>query len=412
VLAAPFVQLAMQGRVAADDHLPKRLVIFHSPNGTVHRFWRPDVTGDQFSFREGGILEPLAAIQDELVLVDGLDFYTGNNHEGGARAMLTNVGALGSESEGKSLDQFVAGRIGQDSRFPSLEFGVITDIWGTSTQTRISYSGPDQVVTPEASPSGMYRKLFGDAIGDADEVARIRARRLSVLDLNRAEINDLHRRLGRAEQIKLDAHLTALRRVERGISATLEGCSVPPPYDRLDANANDNAPEILERQMDLAMLALVCDMTRVVTIQFSHTVSPVVFNWVGNSAGHHSLSHASDSDTVPLQQFIDAERWVAGQFGALVQRLQTTMDPMTNRPLLDDTVVLWAKEMGDSRAHTCLSVPFVLAGGGGLWRKGRYLNLGGASHSHLLVSMCHAMGIDVNTFGDPNTGSGPLPGLV
>ena len=81
--------------------------------------------------------------------------------------------------------------------------------------------------------------------------------------------------------------------------------------------------------------------------------------------------------------------------------------------LLDGTLVLWAKEMGDSRLHVCTSVPMVLIGpAGGALRPGRYLDLGGRSHSHLLVSVCQAFGIPMQTFGDPENGSGPLSELA
>jgi hypothetical protein len=72
--------------------------------------------------------------------------------------------------------------------------------------------------------------------------------------------------------------------------------------------------------------------------------------------------------------------------------------------------VVWAKEMGDSRAHVCTEVPFVLAGGGA-FTPGRYLRTGGAAHAKLLVSICQAMGLVNTTFGNPAAGSGPLAGL-
>ena len=73
------------------------------------------------------MLTPLTDYRDDLLVLDGIDFLTGNNHEGGMGAMLTNGGGADSISNGMSVDQFIAGHIGMDSRFPSLEFGVLTD---------------------------------------------------------------------------------------------------------------------------------------------------------------------------------------------------------------------------------------------------------------------------------------------
>ncbi|MEZ4473522.1 MAG: DUF1552 domain-containing protein [bacterium] len=409
LLAGPFCRL-LGGTAHAQGVAPRRLLTFFSPNGTIHRHWRPTGGERDFVLPPGSILEPLGPWRDRLVIVDGLDFFTGDNHEGGQAAMLTNQGGAATPTRGMSLDQYVASRIGADDRFSSLELGVLTDLWGSGRQTRISYRGPGELVHPDADPRRAFDRLFADLAGGPAAAARRRARRLSVLDVARAELADLHQRVGQLERRKLEAHLEALRGVERGLAEGGGGCGAPTPPDALAPGDNDNAPAILAAQLDLAVLALACGMTRVATVQLSHTVSPLVFRWAGNSDQHHSLSHADDSQVEAVGQFVAAERWVAGQFGALLDRLAGTPDPEGEGSLLDNTVVLWAKEMGDSRAHVCQSVPFVLAGGG--LRGGRYLRYPGESHARLLVSICQQLGLDNDTFGDPTTGRDALPGLL
>ena len=164
----------------------------------------------------------------------------------------------------------------------------------------------------------------------------------------------------------------------------------------------------MQIQTDLALLALSCNLTSIASIQFSHTVSPLVFNWIGHSDTHHSLSHAGDG-TAGLNHFIEAEQWCATQFKNVVNQLKSTPDSVNGGTLFDHTITVWIKEMGDSRLHICDSVPFVIAGtGGGLWETGRFIQCGGLSHSHLLVSLCQAMGLNNQTFGNPTTGAGPL----
>ena len=81
--------------------------------------------------------------------------------------------------------------------------------------------------------------------------------------------------------------------------------------------------------------------------------------------------------------------------------------------LFDETLCIWVKELGDSRLHVCEDVPFVIAGSANQrFRTGRYLNGGGQSHSHLLVSLCQAFGLELEVFGDETTGVGPLGGLI
>ena len=66
--------------------------------------------------------------------------------------------------------------------------------------------------------------------------------------------------------------------------------------------------------------------------------------------------------------------------------------------------------MGDSRLHVCEGVPFVLAGG--MVRTGRHLAFPGESHTKLLVTVCRAMGLDNDSFGNPGHGTGVLPGVL
>lgn len=408
LLAAPFTRLLTGPAHAQMPGRARRLVIFYSPNGCIHHRWRPEGGERDFQLRAGSVLEPLAAWRERLLIVDGLDFHTGNNHEGGQAAMLTNKGGASTPTRGMSLDQVVAGHIGAQDRFASLEFGVLTDIWGANQQTRISYRGPGELVHPDADPRRAFGRMFGDLAGGADRLARVKQLRRSILDLQRDELTDLRRRVGRAEQVKLQAHLDAVRTVEQNLFSEVS-CAAPDAPDALAPNENDNVPALLDAQTELAVTALACGMTKVATIQLSHTVSPVVFSWAGNTDGHHSLSHADDGQTGKVQAFVDAERWVAGRFAHLLDRLANTADPETGGTLLDDTVVMWAKEMGDPRAHVCEAVPFVLAGA---VDGGRYLRFDGDSHSKLLVSVARMFGMQLDTFGDPTTGTGGLAGVA
>ncbi len=409
LLAGPFCNLLSAPKAHASDRIAKNLLIFFSPNGTVHNLWRPDPAADGLRFREGSMLEPLAPHSQELVVMEGLDFYTGNNHEGGMAAMLTNAGGADTVTGGMSLDQYVAAQLGGPLRFRSLEFGILTDIWGSSRQTRMSYQGPGQLIHPDADPRRAYTRLFGALDSDEVAAARREARRRSVLTLAKDELRDLRGRLGQAERHKLDIHLDALHSMEQSLFAEVS-CQAPTAPEQLNPGNNSQVPALTRAQMDLAITSLACGMTNVASVQLSHTVSPVVFSWVGNTQGHHSLSHSDDGNTAGLNQLVAAERWCAEQFAYLIQRLKDTPAAEGEGSLLDETVVLWAKEMGDSRAHVCQSVPFVLAGG--CFRGNRYLQLGGQSHSKLLVSICHAMGLTNNTFGDPSTGMGPLEELA
>jgi hypothetical protein len=177
--------------------------------------------------------------------------------------------------------------------------------------------------------------------------------------------------------------------------------------------ANANFPAVGKAQMDLMVSALTCGMTRVASLQWSHTVAPQVFTWLGVGEAHHELSHKDDSNTTGLAALVKCERWFAEQFAYLLQSLKDRPDLEGGGSMLDSTLVVWAKELGDSRMHDCRSVPFIVAGGAqSPFRFGRYLRYSGVPHQKLLTSVCHAMGAPLDTFGDANRSNGPLDGLV
>jgi hypothetical protein len=90
----------------------------------------------------------------------------------------------------------------------------------------------------------------------------------------------------------------------------------------------------------------------------------------------------------------------------MVTALATTPDPLdSTKMLLDNTLVLWARDMGDASAHDQKSMRFVLAGGNGGYLKtakgGRYIK-STERHERILLNCCEALGVsDYSGFGDP-----------
>ena len=75
-----------------------------------------------------------------------------------------------------------------------------------------SYYGPDQPAIGENNPWLAYQDLMGLSNLDEVALARLTARRESVLDLVEADFSRLQAaNLGAADRAKLDMHLTAVR---------------------------------------------------------------------------------------------------------------------------------------------------------------------------------------------------------
>jgi hypothetical protein len=267
------------------------------------------------------------------------------------------------------VDQFIAQQLNAMTPFPSIELGVQTSAWGAGIQTRMSYNDKHAFVHPDDDPVSVYRRLFGGgpAAGSGDGPTPDQR----ALDLVSGELKGLSRQLGKLEQQKLDAHLTSLQQLSRRIGGAA------------------------------------CDSSRVLSIQWTHTVSPTILSWAGASEGHHELSHKDDSNTAGVASFVQSERWFATQFGKFLDKLEAVQEADGSGTLLDTSTVIWVKELGDGRLHDYKSVPFVIAGSGnGQWKLGRYLQLGGAPHQKLLVSLCQSMGVQVDGFGVPDITGG------
>ena len=134
-LFSPFLRpLSRSSSAQEGGGFAKRVIVFFTPNGTVHSHWRPQGSGSSFSFAPGSILEPLAPFQDKLIVLDGIDFFDVANHEAGMANMLTGGGGANTLTGGKSLDQYLAAQVGAGDKFPSLTLGVQSDSgWGAVT---------------------------------------------------------------------------------------------------------------------------------------------------------------------------------------------------------------------------------------------------------------------------------------
>jgi Protein of unknown function (DUF1552) len=435
---APFVPLLARG---AEATAPKRLIFLYSSNGTVYERWKPSMGPGGLVLSD--ILEPLNAYRERLLVVGGLDYKAelekgvkGASHEGGICTSLTgaptvSVGAGKDDvlASGPSVDQFVAKRLD----YRTVQLGLQVDEY-TDTICSTSYAGPQQPLKPNNDPYAVFKDLFGTFTPKGTTVdpalALKNADRQSVIDLVRGDLDGLKKNLGASEQAKLDAHLTGLRELEKGLAgkpgaSSLDSCKKTDVGSRLDVYGNDNIPALGSLAMNLVVDAMACDLIRGATIQFGRAGANHRFTWLGDAfkknpayvagkdetEGIHSFAH--DEDTPSSRDgLVQMHRWYAGQMKALMDRLAAI--PEGAGSMLDNTLVVWFNELGKGGSHSIKETPWVLGGNvGGYFKTNQFLDFPGQPHNRLLLSLVHGMGItDQKTFGDPDfCAGGPLPGL-
>ncbi len=400
---------------------PKRLILLTSANGTIHDQWVPGFDGE--SLQLSPVLAPLEAHKDDIIVLDGLGWQYGDGPgvDHMRICMLWNGTPMldGNDFQnstgdrpcgwggGMSVDQFLAERIGNETPFSSLEFGVQNG--GAHIYSRVSYAGADQPIPPEDDPYAMFERLFSEFSQSEAELAQLRARRQSVIDAVTGSLSSLETRVAATDRIKIEAHLDAVRSIEQRLDTTAT-CDVPMLGDAIDPNANDSFPAVTRLQIDMMVMAMACDLTRISSFLWARAGSNVRYTWIGQSTEHHSIAH--DSSDPGRNQIAEINTWHAGELAYLIDALKAV--PEGDGTMLDNTLVVWGNELADGWTHSQHPIPLVLAGGANFGlQTGRYLDYGDARHNGLLVSLCNLMDqADVTEFGELDDGSGALDGLV
>lgn len=434
----PFATAAGATAARKSKH-PVRLAVLYMPNGVNPSAWTPRGTGSQFELSP--ILEPLAGHKNDLLVLTELwnaASNTGDGHyvkTGGFLTGTTITRTTGSDlrSGAVSMDQVLAQRIGNLTPLPSLELGIEPPATGVDTNVgytqlygaHISWSTPVTPLAKEINPKLAFDRLFRSNTADRRAEA---ARDRSVIDLVMDDARRLQRRLGRADQQKLNEYLDSVRSVEKRIEFDAKRQSSDVLEDPLARQAVEelgrridvysdparvserrgNHTEHVRLMLDLMVHAFWTDSTRVSTFMFGNAVSGRNFSFLeGVKGGHHQTSH-HENDKEKLEQYKRINAWHMAQLAYMLDRMKAIKEGQGT--LLDNSMVLCGAGMRDGNAHNPHNLPLVLAGrGGGTLATGRHLVYDkNTPLCNLYVSMLNRLGVPLDKFSDS---TGELPGL-
>lgn len=409
----------------------RRLVVFVTHHGTVRENWwmrRGNQAygnfdyafddGDPNSFSE--ILRPLHPHRHKLSVLEGLaqvsalgDVAT-NNHDAAHSHLLTGAQMVtGDNAGGPSVDQIIADTVAQPGRFRSLEYCTVGSPWKGGFVNQ----GVNERVPVESDLNAAFERLFpGGTSPNAEPTERdkIRMARGSVLDRARDEFDRMAPRLSGSDRQKLELHRDLIFGLEQRI-ATLASLSCEAPMAPPNVSGTEKIPMFFE----LAAAALACDLTRVVTVQATQ-LSNEEFDAPPGDV-HQDYAHEADSSPEAAARMSDYNRKHAEQFASLLSALDQYADG--EGTLLDNTACVWLTELATG-PHDLDKIPVVMAGScGGRLQTGRYFSFAqsnpnphqhpnwgegatrpvGPGHSHLLVSLMQAMGLEDNSIGMNST---------
>jgi hypothetical protein len=398
-LALPILDAFLpRGVRAADESIPQRMVCICTTLGLHSPFLFPEAGGSDFELTP--YLKILDSHRRDYTLFNGISHPDQSGSDGHSSSMTWLTAArhpgLAGFRNSISIDQWLASKIGLETRFPSLQLS--TD--GSSQ----SYTSSGIMIPGEQSPSRMFTKLFLDGTAEAKDaqIQKLREGK-SIMDTVREETRQFQNRIGKDDREKLEEYLYSVREMEQRLSAAEAWVHRPKP--KVEATLPEDIKESkdligqMQLLFELIPLALQTDSTRLITVmvQGRNDVPPIP----GVSIDHHNLSHhGQDTEKIKQLRLIEEAQFHA--FEKLLAALNRKQEGASR--LLDSTSVLFGSNLGNANSHDTKNLPLLLAGG--RFRHGQHLMLDREKNTplcNLFVQIAQQMGHELEQFGSSSS---------
>ena len=451
----------------ADPMARRFLVAFNGQslggdNDTVHNLYVPDTVGPGYDLKVATMpLGGYAGIQSDISIVSGLriPYNTGMGipaagwdvgfHTEALGPLITGVRNKGPEDypggNGPSADQIVADAIGQTTAFKSLAYQVQAAWYlsgGSAPYGRdiLSYKldgmgnpipNPGQV-SPKAAFDSLFMGFVPPDPGEALKAAYELAKRKSIIDLVKHDVEALIPKLGKADNQRMQRHLDEIRDLEIKLMAVppvqTEQCKMLPDPGPDPAIGGDNvgvggddmfdinvgySDEAKRAQIfhDLIHMAFVCDLSRSVALLYTMAQSHMnIYPIAGHPYDQHELGH-SGLGTAEVSKVI---AWHVDLFAGLVAKIRDT--PEGDGSLLDRCAMVLLHEGGhgydpagkDNSSHSTENMACMIAGRAGGLKGGQHVVATDMHPGNVLNTAMRAVGVDK----DLGEVVGVIPGLL
>jgi hypothetical protein len=296
---------------------------------------------------------------------------------------------------------------------------------------------PGQLFPGEFDPANVFHRLFGNGVpkaalagspppgGQPVEPNKAVLARKSVLDVVLTDADDLKRRLGKADGVRVDAHLAGVRDIEHQLDVLLvngsmpgsqsvgAGCALPAaptaaPYDML----KEDFAGVHKVFADLLVMALTCDLTRVFSLEFTGAQCNSLMWPVGVMKAFHDYTHGGSEPDVDM---LNMAEFSLKQFAYLVDRLKNTPQGAGN--LLDSMAIYCVNEYLNSTSHSMKNGnhPILVVGkANGALNAGQFIKPASTENaSRVGLAVLHALGVMTPSFGVlAGMATEPLPGIL
>jgi hypothetical protein len=397
----------------------KRLGCVYIPHGAIMDRWTPAASGAGFEFTP--ILQPLEPFRESLVVVSNLtrpEEGVDTNHAGAPASWLAGVPPKRTAGPdfalGRTLDQLVAGHIGQETTLPSIELatedftGLIGDCapgFSCAYMNTLSWQSETAPQPMEINPRAVFERLFGGGSTRDERMSRMRTDR-SLLDFVAEDLKAVQSGIGASDRTRLSQYLDHVREIERRIERAERQAATIPEIPTAPVGVPESFEEHTTLLFELLAIAYQADLTRVFTFMLGRELSQRTYPHIGVTEPHHSISHHGNRPAA-IEAHATVNTYHVKLFAEFIARLASTPDG--DGSLLDHSLILYGSGMGNGNVHSPDHLPTLLVGQcGGAVKGNRHIVAAERTpNADLLISMGETFGLELDSFGD-STGRIPL----
>jgi len=438
--------------------LPKRVIAFAYPMGTIVDMFKPTATGTDWEF--GPLSQALTPFRDRSMVVSNLrngvvelitgkaghpgkqeTIFTGtlmtNSFGGDGSNHIDNVIPSSSPSEfsripnGPSVEHAIGQWLAAPHHLrPSVDLGIVSRP-GWNDLTRSSaffYESAENPVTLYHHPQQAFDMLFSDVVtsdGEPDPaLLALRRRRKSVLDGVREAFVDLRQGLPAADRAVLDDHADKIRQIELDLPP-IASCSYPdaiPASDGFSAYEGWSMMEFSDVQFRILANAMGCEVAPVARLDYGRQQIPIFgipeIDDLYDQVSWHKLVHASDGWAPDHPSRILGFRFYAEKFAEFLAELDSIPEGPDGRTVLDNSLVFFGSDFGNGSAHRAEDNVFMACGNSDVGAWGTHMDGEGYNANHFLTTLLHLAGVQDDAgdapmeFGLEGFAWGPLPDLL
>jgi Protein of unknown function (DUF1552) len=415
------------------EKAPVRMAFMYYDLGVWEKHWWPS---QQKGAPLPSSLKPIEKLMGDVLILGGLNQLSGQggpdgggDHARSAGTFLTGTRLKKTNgadiSNGISVDQFAAQRIGAYTKLPSIELGIkggrgggdCDSGYSCAYSTNISWRSSTAPMAKEISPKSAYMRLFADKNASASDQAKaaMALENKSLLDLVNEDAKAMRKELGGADTRKMDEYLDSMRSLESRLQSISgrdnDDAAGGDPKKKSEAlilptGVPKRWDEHAELMMDIMTLAFQTDTTRIATFMMTNGAGGVGWEEIGISEGHHDLSHHGGNEG-KLEKMRLINIHMLKSFAKMLEKMKKIQDGKGT--LLDNCMLMHGSGLGDGDRHSHTGLPIILAGrGGGSINTGRFVASCKGNMCDLYLAMLARMGVQAPTFGD---GTKILPDL-